>query len=55
MAKELFVLPVFNPAQYDAFRREIGANLADTYDEWCKLFADEVSEAMRQGDTVVEV
>ena len=50
----VFVVPVIRREDYDAFRRDIGQNLADTYDEWAKLFADELAEARRQGKTVIE-
>jgi hypothetical protein len=49
---KVFVLPVIRRQDYDAFRRDVG--LADTYDEWAKLFANEVEEARRLGKTVVE-
>jgi len=54
MAK-IFVMPVICREDYDAFRRDVGSNLADTYDQWAKLFADEVADARRSGKTVIEV
>ena len=51
---KVFVLPVIRRQDYDAFRRNIGPNLADSYDEWAKLFANEVAEARRLGKTIVE-
>ena len=51
---KVFVIPVICREDYDAFRRDAGPNLADTYDEWEKLFAQEVAEARRLGNTVVE-
>jgi hypothetical protein len=53
MAK-LFVLPVIRRQDYDAFRRDVGPNLATSYDEWARLLANEVAEARRIGKTVVE-
>ena len=38
---------------YDAFRRDVGPNLADSYDEWAKLCASEIAEARLQGKNVV--
>ena len=52
---EFFVLPVISEQEYPAFRRAVGANLADTYDQWAKLFADDLAEARRRGDTIVDV
>jgi hypothetical protein len=51
---KVFVLPVIRREDYDAFRRDVGANLAATYDEWAKLFDREVAEARKSGKTVVE-
>jgi hypothetical protein len=53
-AGKVFVLPVIRRQDYDAFRRDVGANLAKTYDEWVALFAGEVAEARRIGKTVIE-
>jgi hypothetical protein len=55
MANSLFVLPVFRREQYDSFRREIGTDLADTYDKWQDLFAEEVEEARRKGLSVINI
>ena len=51
---KVFVLPVIRREDYDAFRRDVGPNLSNTYDEWAKLLANEVAEARRIGKTVVE-
>jgi hypothetical protein len=50
----VYVLPVIRHEDYSAFRRDIGVSLADTYDEWARLFSTEVAEARRQGKTVIE-
>jgi hypothetical protein len=49
------VLPVISAREYDAFRRTVGTNLADTYDEWAKLKAEQIAEVVGQGDTFAEV
>lgn len=51
----IFTLPIIRREQYDAFRRDLGPDLADTYDEWAKLFADELGKAKRRGDSLVEI
>ena len=48
-----FIFPVIRREDYDAFRRDVGPNLADSYDEWAKLCAGEVAEARLQGRDVV--
>ena len=53
-AGKVFVLPVIRRQDYDAFRRDVGPNLANSYDEWTRLFAHEVAEARRIGKTVIE-
>ncbi len=55
MTKKVFALPVFRPEEYQAFRREVGANLADTYDEWAKAAAEQRDEAIRQGKSLVDI
>jgi hypothetical protein len=55
MAKEFFVLPVISRKDYNAFRRDVGPNLAESYDEWSNQFAGELSAAERRGDTIVDV
>jgi len=50
---EVFVLPVIRREVYDAFRRDVGQKLAATYDEWTKLFANEIAEARRIGKNVI--
>lgn len=47
--------PMIGARDYPAFRRAVGPDLADTYDEWLKLFADRVNEARRGGDTVAQI
>jgi hypothetical protein len=47
--------PMIGAQDYPAFRRAVGPDLADTYDEWLKLFADRVNEARRGGDTVAQI
>ena len=51
----VFPLPVIRPEDYDAFRREVGSDLADTYDEWLDLHREQVDEARRRGDPVAEI
>jgi hypothetical protein len=51
---KVFVIPVIRREDYDAFRRDVGSTLANTYDEWEKLLAKEVAEARQSGKTVVE-
>jgi len=48
-----FIFPLIRREDYDAFRRDVGSNLADSYDEWTKLCAAEVAEARLQGKNVV--
>jgi hypothetical protein len=55
MRKTIFALPVIRESEYQAFRRAVGTNLADTYDEWRKSFTDDVEEARQQGHTLVEI
>jgi hypothetical protein len=55
MPKMVYPFPVFTPEQYDAFRQEIGPDLADTYDEWLKLHREQCNEAIRRGETWVEI
>jgi len=50
---KVFVLPVIRHEDYDAFRRDVGLTLADTYDDWAKVFAGEISEARLHGKNVV--
>lgn len=50
-----FILPVLREKDYDAFRRDIGPDLANTYDEWAKLFADDLAKAKRRGETTIKV
>ena len=50
----LFVLPIIRPEDYNAFRRDIGHHIANTYEEWAKLVASEVAQARRDGKTVIE-
>ena len=52
---KIFVLPVIRREDYEAFRRDVGPNLANSYDEWTNIFSGEVAEARRLGKTVVEV
>ena len=52
---KVFVIPVIRREDFDAFRRDVGSTLANTYDEWVRLLAKEVAEARRNGKTVVEV
>jgi hypothetical protein len=54
MAK-VFPVPVIRQNQYDAFRREIGPDLADTYDEWAKRFQESVKDSLMRGDTFVPI
>jgi hypothetical protein len=51
---KLFVLPVIRPEDYNAFRRDIGPHIANTYEEWAKLVAGEVAQARHDGKTVIE-
>jgi len=50
-----FAVPVMSEKQYQSFRREIGPDLADTYDEWLKFLGDKRAEAIRRGESVIEV
>jgi hypothetical protein len=51
---KIFVIPVIRREDYEAFRRDVGSKLANTYDEWMQLLSNEVAEARRNGKTVVE-
>jgi len=51
----VFPVPIIHPAQYDAFRRAIGPDLPDTYDEWLQHTIKHRGERLRQGETLVEV
>jgi hypothetical protein len=55
MPKMVYPLPVFTPEQYDSFRNEIGPDLADSYDKWLKLHREQCDEAIRNGDSWVEI
>jgi hypothetical protein len=46
---------VIRQEDYDTFRRSVGSDLADTYDEWLNLHREQVDEARRRGDTVAEI
>jgi hypothetical protein len=48
-----FIFPLIRREDYDAFRHDVGPNLADSYDEWAKLCAGEIAEARLQGKNVV--
>lgn len=52
---KVIVLPAIRREDYDAFKRDIRLNHAETFDEWTRLFTSEVAEARRQGKTVIEV
>ena len=49
------ILPVFTPDQYDAFRKEIGTDLADSYDEWLKLHREQIEQAVQRGEQWVQI
>jgi hypothetical protein len=51
---QLFVLPIIRPEDYNAFKRDIGHHIANTYEEWAKLVAGEVAKARQDGKTVIE-
>ena len=51
----VFPFPVILPDDYEAFRREVGSDLADTYDEWLNLHREQIDETRRRGDTVAEI
>jgi hypothetical protein len=51
----VFSVPVLRPEQYDAFRRDLGSDLADTYDGWLEFVHKHRSERLRQGGTLVDV
>lgn len=51
---QLYVLPIIRPEDYNAFRRDMGYNIANTYEEWAKLVAVEVAKARQDGKTVIE-
>ena len=53
MAK-VIVVPVIRREDYNAFQRDVGPTLANSYDEWTALFSAEVDSARQQGKTVVE-
>lgn len=55
MARAIFTLPILHREDYDAFRRDVGPDLADTYDEWMEFFAEQRDEAVRRGETVIDV
>lgn len=55
MPKMVYPLPVFTPDQYAAFRKEIGPDLADSYDEWLKLHREQCDEANRRGESWVQI
>ena len=45
-------LPFFNPDDYPAFRRMIGSDLPDTYDEWLQLHTKEKRELSNVGHSI---
>lgn len=50
-----YILPVINPADYDAFRRLPTRDLPDAYDEWLNLQAQRSLEYSRLGFRVIKV
>jgi hypothetical protein len=55
LASKAFVFPVISRKDYNAFRRDVGPNLADTYDQWSNRFANDLAEAEKRGYAVVDV
>jgi hypothetical protein len=55
MMTMVFPIPIIPKHQYDAFRRDVGPDLADTYDEWFEFVRKHRSERLRQGETLVDV
>lgn len=53
--RTIFRVPVIPADQYDAFRRTVGPDLADTYDEWAKRFVETRKQHWQRNETVVEV
>ena len=51
----VFPVPVIRPDQYDSFRRAIGPELGDTFDQWTKLFQERKNEIIRRGETLALV
>ncbi len=50
-----FPLPIIRPEEHQSFRDTIGPDIADTYNEWLKLHAQEINEHLRRGETIVEI
>jgi hypothetical protein len=50
-----FAIPILRRNQYEAFRREVGSDLANTYDGWLEYLGDRRVEATKRGETMVEV
>jgi hypothetical protein len=55
MAKAIFTLPILHREDYDAFRRDLGADLADTYDKWMEFYAEQRDQAIKRGERVIDV
>jgi hypothetical protein len=51
----IFPFPVIHPEDYESFRREVGPDLANTYDEWLNLHREQIDEARRRGLTIAEI
>jgi hypothetical protein len=50
----VFVLPIILSENYQAFRRDIGPMLASSFEEWARIFANEVAAARLEGKFVLE-
>ncbi len=50
-----FPIPLIRPEYYNAFKREVGPDLADTYDKWRDLHAKDSAERIRRGESLVEI
>ncbi len=52
---KIFPVPNIPKHQFDSFRRELGPDLPDTYDEWFEFVRKHRIERLRQGETVLDV
>ena len=44
-------LPIIQSGDYETFRRMLGRDIPDTYDEWCNLMANRSLQVTRGGHT----
>jgi hypothetical protein len=48
-------LPIIQQKDFEAFRRILGNDIPDTYDEWCNFSADRGLTVTRQGHVAISI